>query len=102
MRGGIVVTVEADQVRVESRLLAGQVGCPGCPGALRPWGWARPRGVRGIAGVLRPRRAHVGSCQRPAPAPVNGRTEIRASRRPVCLAVQRERSGDLDAASSGS
>jgi hypothetical protein len=57
MRGGIVVTVEADQVRVESRLLAGQVGCPACPVALRPWGWARPREVHGIAGVLRPRRA---------------------------------------------
>lgn len=62
MRGGIVVTVEADQVRVESRLLAGQVGCPACPGALRPWGWARPRGVRGIAGMLRPRRARCPGC----------------------------------------
>lgn len=62
MRGGIVVTVEADQVRVESRLLAGQVGCPACPGALRPWGWARRRGVRGIAGMLRPRRARCPGC----------------------------------------
>jgi hypothetical protein len=40
-----LVTVEADQVRVESRLASGQVVCPGCLGALRPWGWARPRGV---------------------------------------------------------
>ena len=62
MRGGIVVTVEADQVRVESRLLAGQVDCPVCREALRPWGWARPRGVRGIAGVLRPRRARCAGC----------------------------------------
>jgi hypothetical protein len=52
-----LVTVEADQVRVESRLVAGQVGCPDCPGVLRPWGWARPRGVHGVAGVLHPRRA---------------------------------------------
>jgi hypothetical protein len=57
-----VVTVEADQVRVELRLAAGQVGCPGCPGPLRPWGWARPRVVRGLAGVLRPRRARCGGC----------------------------------------
>ena len=56
------MTVEADQVRVESRLVAGQVDCPGCPGALRPWGWARPRGVHGITGVLRPRRARCSGC----------------------------------------
>ena len=47
------MTVEADPVRVESRLAAGQVDCPCCPGALRPWGWARPRGVHGIDGVRR-------------------------------------------------
>lgn len=56
------MTVEADQVRVESRLVAGQVGCPDCPGALRPWGWARPRGVHGAAGVLHPRRARCPAC----------------------------------------
>jgi hypothetical protein len=56
------MTVEADQVRVESRLVARQVDCPDCRGALRPWGWARPRGVRGIAGVLRPRRARCPGC----------------------------------------
>jgi len=56
-----MVTVEADQVRVESRLTAGEVGCPGCPGVLAPWGWARRRGVRGV-GSLRPRRARCGGC----------------------------------------
>jgi hypothetical protein len=56
------MTVEADLVRVESRLLAGQVGCPDCRGVLRPWGWARPRGVHGVVGVLRPRRARCGGC----------------------------------------
>lgn len=56
------MTVEADQVRVESRLAAGQVGCPGCPRPLRPWGWARPRAVHGLAGVLRPRRARCPGC----------------------------------------
>ncbi|HEX5349477.1 MAG TPA: hypothetical protein VFW64_20615 [Pseudonocardiaceae bacterium] len=56
------MTVEADQVRVESRLASGQVVCPGCPGVLRPWGWARPRGVHGLAGVLHPRRARCPVC----------------------------------------
>lgn len=62
MRGGIVVTVEADQVRVESRLVAGEVDCPACREALRPWGWARPRRVHGIAGVFRPRRGRCPGC----------------------------------------
>ena len=58
-----MVTVEADLVGVESRLTAGHVGCPDCPGVLRPWGWARPRGVHGIGGVvLRPRRGRCGVC----------------------------------------
>jgi hypothetical protein len=57
-----LVTVEADQVRVELRLASGQVVCPGCLGALRPWGWARPRGVHGLVGVLHPRRARCPVC----------------------------------------
>ena len=56
-----MVTVEADQVRVESRLTGGQIGCPVCPGVLAPWGFARPRGVRGV-GPLRPRRARCAGC----------------------------------------
>lgn len=57
-----MVTVEADPSRVESRLAGGQVDCPDCPGVLRPWGWARPRGVHGIDVVLRPRRARCAGC----------------------------------------
>jgi hypothetical protein len=57
-----LVTVEADPVRVESRLAAGLLGCPGCPGVLRPWGWARSRRVGGIGVVLRPRRARCAGC----------------------------------------
>jgi len=56
-----LVTVEVDQVLVESRLTAGGVPCPDCPGVLAPWGWARQRGVRGV-GVLRPRRGRCVSC----------------------------------------
>jgi hypothetical protein len=56
------VTVEADPVRVESRLSAGQVDCPDCPGVLRPWGWGRRRSVHGIDAALRPRRGRCRVC----------------------------------------
>jgi hypothetical protein len=56
-----LVTVEADQDLVESRLAAGGVPCPECPGVLAPWGWARRRDVRGV-GVLQPRRGRCSSC----------------------------------------
>jgi hypothetical protein len=42
--------------------VSGRVVCPGCRGALGPWGRARPRGVFGLAGVLRPRRARCRGC----------------------------------------
>lgn len=57
-----MVTVEADHVLVESRLAAGGIDCPRCQEPLRPWGWARPRRVRGIEEVLRPRRARCPGC----------------------------------------
>lgn len=57
------MTVEADPVLVEGRLARGQLGCPVCGRSLRRWGWARPRGVRGLVGTLRPRRARCVSCR---------------------------------------
>jgi len=42
-------------------LTTGQLDCPGCAGVLAPWGWARPRRVRGV-GSLRPRRARCLGC----------------------------------------
>lgn len=59
-----MLTVEADSVLVETRLAGGQFVCPSaaCSEVLRPWGWARRRGVHGIEGPLRPRRARCGSC----------------------------------------
>lgn len=57
-----MITVEADQVRVESRLTGGGIACPDCSTALRSWGWARTRGVRGLPGRLRPRRARCPGC----------------------------------------
>ena len=57
-----MLTVEGDPARVESRLVSGQIDCPGCRQRVRPWGWARPRRVHGIEGVLRPRRARCPGC----------------------------------------
>lgn len=57
-----MVTVEADQARVESRLADGRLSCPGCGGRLRRWGWARARRVHGLPGPVRPRRARCSSC----------------------------------------
>ena len=56
------MTVEADLVLVETRLSSGQLACPSCRETLRPWGWARPRSVHGIAGPLTPGRARCSGC----------------------------------------
>lgn len=56
-----MLTVEVDAVRVEDRLVDGGLGCPGCGGELRPWGWARRRVLRGGTAV-RPRRSRCRSC----------------------------------------
>jgi hypothetical protein len=60
-----MVTVGVDEAAVESDLRAGRLGCPapGCGGRLAPWGWARGRVIRGVAGRLRPRRSR---CSTPA------------------------------------
>lgn len=58
-----MVTVEVDLVRVESRLLAGEIGCPTChDGVLGGWGYARVRQIEGLGDLLRPRRARCRSC----------------------------------------
>lgn len=52
-------------MRVEMRLVQGELVCPGCDGLLRPWGWARSRVLRDAAGgavVVRPRRARCVVC----------------------------------------
>lgn len=60
-----MLTVEGDVGAVERRLAAGGVSCPGCGGRLAPWGWARPRVLRG-SGVttvrVRPRRVCCRRC----------------------------------------
>lgn len=57
-----MVTVEVDSVRVESRLAAGEIECPGCGGVLGGWGHARVRRIAGVAGPVRPRRARCRAC----------------------------------------
>ncbi len=58
-----MVTVERDPARVESRLRAGEIGCPRCAdGVLRGWGHARIRQIAGTRRRVRPRRARCGSC----------------------------------------
>ena len=58
-----MVTVEADPVRVESRLAAGEIGCPCCgDGVLGGWGHARARRIVGVADPVRPRRARCRGC----------------------------------------
>lgn len=59
-----MVTVEVDTDGVESRLQSGKLKCPGCRGVLAGWGHARPRKLRGLAGVVpvRPRRTRCTGC----------------------------------------
>jgi hypothetical protein len=58
-----MVTVEADPVRVESRLATGGIGCPTCrDGVLGGWGYARARQVEGLSDPIRPRRARCRAC----------------------------------------
>lgn len=56
--------VGIDPLEVDRLLLEGLLLCPGCEGALRPWGWARSRSVRELAEVVivRPRRSLCVGC----------------------------------------
>lgn len=58
--------VGSDVAEVERELRAGRLGCPGCRGALRPWGHARARVVRQRVGTVRvrPRRSRCAGCAR--------------------------------------
>jgi len=60
-----VLMVDAGTSGVELALLGGKLSCPSCGGELRPWGHARERVLRGLAGVLvlRPRGARCRACR---------------------------------------
>jgi len=59
-----MLIVCAERARVEDELAGGVLGCPSCRGRLRPWGHARARVLRCVAGdrVLCPRRARCRGC----------------------------------------
>ncbi|MGA6160609.1 DUF6431 domain-containing protein [Stenotrophomonas sp. NPDC087984] len=61
-----MLIVDTDVVRVERQLRAGELTCPVCGGVLAPWGYGRPREVRGDLGArwfVRPRRSRCTGCQ---------------------------------------
>ena len=61
-----MIIVGNDLAEVESGLFAGGLGCPDCPGLLRPWGSARRRVLRCADGVQWrcPRRCRCAGCGR--------------------------------------
>lgn len=58
--------VGTDPLEVDRLLTDGELRCPGCAGELRPWGYARSRGVREEDAVVtsRPRRSSCLGCRR--------------------------------------
>ena len=60
-----LLIVGTDSLEVDQLLTGGELRCPGCGGELRPWGYARERGVRDEATVvaLRPRRSSCSQCR---------------------------------------
>jgi Homeodomain-like domain len=59
-----MLTVGADGVGVEKLLREGGLSCPGCAAPMGPWGFARPRWLRCVGGLvrLRPRRSRCSGC----------------------------------------
>jgi hypothetical protein len=60
-----MLSVCADEARVEAELVGGLLSCSSCRGVLRPWGYARERVLRCRSGdrLLRPRRARCRGCR---------------------------------------
>ena len=59
-----MLIVCAEEALVEVELVGGLLGCPSCRAVLGPWGWARKRVLRCLAGdrLLRPRRGRCRGC----------------------------------------
>lgn len=60
-----MLSVSGSESAVEADLVAGRLACPGCSGALSPWGYARAREVRMLHGtrLVRPRRGWCACCE---------------------------------------
>lgn len=55
----------ASAAQGQQALAAGELACPGCAAALHPWGWTKPRRVRGRdarIGLTRLRRVRCRAC----------------------------------------
>jgi len=61
-----LLMVGTDPLEVDRLLTGGELRCPDCAGELRPWGYARLRGVRGeqTTESSRPRRSSCSCCGR--------------------------------------
>ena len=60
------VIVVLDEAQADREATSGGMRCAGCGGSLRPWGYARPRKLRGPDGTtvpLRPRRVRCRPCR---------------------------------------
>jgi hypothetical protein len=59
-----MLMVGTDPLEVDKLLRGGLLRCPGCEGELRPWGYARSRGVRDESAMVlcRPRRSSCSDC----------------------------------------
>jgi hypothetical protein len=59
-----MLSVCAEEARVEAELVGGLLSCPSCRGVLGPWGHARERVLRRASGDwwCRPRRARCRGC----------------------------------------
>ena len=57
--------VGTDPLVVDQLLTGGELRCPGCGGELRPWGYARGRGVREEQAIVvsHPRRSSCSRCR---------------------------------------
>ena len=57
-----MLSVGADSVLVERKLVSGELGCPDCGQRLAPWGHAAPRFVRATAELTRRIRLRLAIC----------------------------------------
>jgi len=58
-----MLMVNADPAVVELQVHNGEFLCPADGSRLAKWGWARARRVRGVEGVIKPRKLHCPVCK---------------------------------------
>lgn len=65
-RSARLILLLSSERAIEHGLRAGELSCPACGAPVAPWGLARPRVLRTLAGprVFAPRRARCSSCKK--------------------------------------